>query len=144
MTLGTLYGLGYAKLKDDADLRALIGDQNIHLLVDIRYNPASRFRPAWSKNNTERTVLAAGIPRYVHEQRLGNPNFRDPGHMKLADPEGLSTVLEPLEQGLNVAVMCACHAYHTCHRQLVVEAVKVLHPQIEVRHLGEQQSVIGL
>jgi len=133
-----LYGVGYARSKTADDFRRLIGDAHIDLLVDIRFSPRSRFNPNWSKNNTEGTVRAAGIASYRHEQGLGNPNFRDPGHMTLADWSKVGDIIEALKSGVNVAIMCACAKYSTCHRQLVVQKVKEALPDVEVVHLGEE------
>src|SRR6266852_3116963 len=68
---GTIYTLGYSQPKAAARLEHLMHHPRA-LLVDVRYQPVSRWNPQWN-----RASLAGRYgQRYVWERRLGNVNYR--------------------------------------------------------------------
>jgi uncharacterized protein (DUF488 family) len=102
-------------------------------LVDIRYSPVSRFKPAFSKNNLKNVIEACGIA-YIHKPDWGVP--RDIRACSLGknskediwtwyDQNILPRVIEGnLDQFLNgmehpIALMCVEYDPTECHRHRI-------------------------
>jgi hypothetical protein len=66
------FTIGYQGRKTDELLTAL-RDAGVKRLVDIRYNPVSRFRPEMSKSNLRRLIESAGLG-YLHVREWGRPS----------------------------------------------------------------------
>lgn len=119
--LSKLYTLGYAAAGADERLDELMRDASM-TLVDIRYHPASRYRPQYRKSALEQRFDV----RYCHVPELGNVNYRDSTlPIVLADTAaGLSCVLFWLERGYSVCLLCACADARACHRSVVARLVQ--------------------
>jgi len=147
MVLGRLYGVGYGGCKTADDFRKRLAGAPIDLLIDIRLNPRSRFNTDWNgTTHTELTVLEAGIPRYLHLNGLGNINYNNGKAARLGNPQALEFVQEPLEHGVNVAIMCVDKRWQDCHRRLVFREMKKRLPGLEIIHLGQEneQQKLGI
>jgi hypothetical protein len=138
---GTLFTAGYAKCRGVPEFKELLADNRIDLLVDVRFQPLSR-NPLWrSIGTTEQTVKMAGVLEYVHEQGLGNPDYKsDKPATRIYQPEKLPVVVEPLRKGLNVMVLCYCPTTRKCHRRLIVEQVAKELPDLTVVELERKES----
>ncbi len=66
------YTIGYQGRDIEGFVGALL-DAGVVTLVDIRFNPVSQFKPAFSRRNLTRALAAAGI-EYVHMRELGVPS----------------------------------------------------------------------
>lgn len=130
MAQGRLYTFGYARLAGTPDLAQLLGDA-ASIVIDVRTSPFSRV-PAWSRG-TRRTVEGAGY-RYLWERGLGNAAYKT-GGIQLANPAAISTVVDLLEAGESVAIMCVCPDVATCHRRTVAELAQERMPGLEVLDL---------
>lgn len=92
------------------------------LLVDIRYSTQSRHKPYWSESNL-RTLYG---DRYVHIQDLGNEHYfqRELG-IKIHNIEnGLDQLEIYRKQSHKIILLCTCIEYATCHRKIVIDALK--------------------
>lgn len=130
---GILYTLGYGKLKGSEDLATLIEGHSIQHLLDVRFNPTGR-NPLWRKPAVELTIQQAGIPNYEHRQDLGNPDFKTgkPAFRVFNEETGMGRLVELLESGANVAVMCVCQETGKCHRRLIVAKARAAVPGLKV------------
>jgi len=120
-TPGTLIPFGYTIPDAETRLQEMMNTPDT-LLLDIRYRPASQYRPQWNKKR----LLAQWGKRYTHSRELGNINYRDRSlPIVLLDPEPtITTAAHFLESGYTIVVMCTCKDYDTCHRKLVVELIQ--------------------
>ena len=65
------FTIGYQGRKT-SELITALRDAGVKCLVDIRYNPISRFRPEMSKSNLRRLIESAGLG-YLHVREWGIP-----------------------------------------------------------------------
>ncbi|GLV56332.1 hypothetical protein KDH_31730 [Dictyobacter sp. S3.2.2.5] len=129
MKLGTLYPRGYAALDADQQVEVLMQSSDT-LLLDIRLNPTSRWRPQWRKS----ALQERWRDRYIHKRDLGNVNYRNDQPIQLLNPaRGIEEVAQMLRRGSSLVVLCACKDYEMCHRHTVVELLKIAIPEIEVK-----------
>jgi uncharacterized protein (DUF488 family) len=72
MSSAVFYTIGYQGRTIEefiAELKAA----GVKTLVDIRYNPVSRFKPGFSKRNLQNALQCEGIG-YIHRRDLGIPS----------------------------------------------------------------------
>ena len=130
------------------ELVALLREQRVTLLADVRTAPGSRRMPHFSKAALAEELPGLGI-EYVHLPELGglrrprpdspntgwrNESFRGyADHMATAGfRDGVARLLE-LAGRRDAAVMCAEVVPWRCHRSLLADAL--LARGIEVRHI---------
>jgi uncharacterized protein (DUF488 family) len=126
-----LFTLGYAGLDGPDDIRRLTSGTPVTTVVDIRLKRWSRI-PAFSMA-TAQTVEAAGF-RYVYLPDLGNLAYRT-GGMQIRRLDGIVDVLNLMDTGETVALMCACKRPETCHRTFVAHEAVRRRPWLVVDHL---------
>lgn len=132
-----------------AELLALLIDNNIELVVDVRELPLSR-KKGFSKSTLSASLDEAGVG-YRHMRALGNPK-----HLRHALKEGLSfddfaddfrdilaahmDVIEELgvvATEHRVCLLCFEADAERCHRSIVAECVaSLVGDGIQVVHLG--------
>jgi len=118
MALGTLYPFGYAAPGASQYLATLMARPRT-LLVDIRYEAWSR-RKEWNPSSLRHRYGK----RYRPLRGLGNKNYNNDGPVELFMPEvGIPLLVEGLQKGYNLVLMCACKDYQHCHRKKVLELV---------------------
>ena len=136
--------LGHATRPID-DFLALLRDQHVKAVADVRTVPRSRANPQYSREALEASLRGAGI-RYVHFPALGglrrprpdssndgwrNTSFRGyADHMQTEEfTRGLHELLalagEARDAGGRVAIVCAEMVPWRCHRSLVADALLV-------------------
>ena len=120
MSCGKLYTIGYAALEGVEQLQGLFPQQV--LLIDIRYYPASRWRPEWSRKR----LIERFSTNYCHIRELGNINYRSSTlPIKLVDAAaGVSWIAGFLQAGRDVCLLCACADWENCHRRVVAELLQ--------------------
>jgi uncharacterized protein (DUF488 family) len=118
---------------------ALLQENGIEMLADVRRYPASRRHPQFDRANLERTLPDAGVA-YCWMPELGgrraprkdsrNTAWRVAGFRGYADHMetegwqfGLMHLLEQADDK-PTAIMCAEHAWQQCHRGLISDFVK--------------------
>jgi uncharacterized protein (DUF488 family) len=133
---------------------ALLRDQGVAALADVRASPGSRRLPQFNRGLLERTLPERGLA-YVHLPELGGRRRPVPGspntgweveafrgyadHMASDEfAHGLAR-LEELASARPTAVMCAEALWWRCHRRLVADALTVR--EWEVRHIGPDGKV---
>lgn len=67
----TIYTIGHEG-RSLEDLLKVLGESNIHIVVDIRYSAESQHKPEFSKSILERELRKAGI-QYEHHPEFGIP-----------------------------------------------------------------------
>jgi uncharacterized protein (DUF488 family) len=119
---GTIYSLGYSQAKAAATLERLMRQPRV-LLVDVRYQPVSRWDPQWN-----RVALAARYgEQYRWEQRLGNRNYwsRDRAIQLPADSQdAVRTAANLVCAGTSLVLLCCCGDARTCHRSYVAKLIQ--------------------
>ncbi|HZF07883.1 MAG TPA: DUF488 domain-containing protein [Thermoanaerobaculia bacterium] len=147
--MSAIYTLGHST-RPLAEFLALLDENGIRLLTDVRRYPASRRHPQFSRPALEASLQAAGID-YVHEPDLGgrratrpdSPNtaWRVAAFRGYADhmntPEFQSALARLIARGVGAAarptaILCAEAVPWRCHRRLIADAlvardVPVLH-----------------
>lgn len=141
-----LVTVGYEGRTAD-DIVAELCSADVEVLVDVRLTPLSR-KPGLSKTKLAEHLDRAGI-RYVHLRSLGNPkdnrdDFRagteaslDRFRGLLREPVGAAGLDEvaALLGDETVALLCFERDAHRCHRRLIVERLREMHPSLSVRHV---------
>lgn len=130
------------------ELLALLAENEVELLVDVRRFPGSRRHPQFSRDALASSLQAAGI-EYRHEPRLGGRRNARPysphtawrvdafrgyaDHMETAEfQEALETLIH-LSREKTVAILCAEAVPWRCHRRLISDALVAR--GLEVRHI---------
>jgi uncharacterized protein (DUF488 family) len=138
--------IGYEQHQAETLVRALV-EARVERLLDVRELPMSR-RQGFSKTALREHLARAGIV-YEHDRRLGNPKpYRDL-YRSGRQVEGEAAYLAHLRNGSAEAVdqlsgdlakvrtclMCFEHDHQACHRNLVVEELRLRCPSLRVEHL---------
>jgi uncharacterized protein (DUF488 family) len=141
-----LFTVGYQGRSLDELIAELVAS-GVERLVDVRELPLSR-RPGFSKTALSDAVREAGI-EYIHVKALGNPKPNrerywagDIGggaevyrkHLNNGSRSALVELAESL--GDDAACLLCFERDHTeCHRDVIVEALQELQPDLAVSHL---------
>ena len=158
--LGTLYTFGYGSLAGSPELAKLIDGHRIDSVFDVRFMPMAR-NSLWRGKATALTVRDGGIPEYVHSKDLGNPDYKSgkPAYRVVDQDAGMPPLIERLDAGKNVAIMCVCKDTPHCHRRLIVAWAREARPGLHVVELevdrdnptgrkvirdGREQTELGL
>jgi len=133
-TYGKLYTVGYAALERVEQLQLFLSHEV--LLVDIRYFPASRWKPEWSRKRLSERFA----PNYEHIRELGNVNYHSLDlPIELFDAKrGLTKIVPLLQQGCDICLLCACIDWRTCHRRLVADLVQRELNDVQTVHLSKE------
>ena len=142
-----LLTVGYGSATLDAFL-ALLVREGMAYLIDVRSKPYSRYKPEFNREALAARLAEANV-RYVFmgDQLGGLPDdptcYTDgkvdyekvramPFHQK-----GIERLRTAQEQGLGVALMCACGKPEKCHRSKLI-GVSLQRAGIPVVHLDQQ------
>ena len=120
MGQGKVYTIGYAADGSVQLLEQVMSDPAM-LLIDIRLVPRSRWFVQWNKKQ----LVQRWGNRYRHERRFGNLNYKNRRKpIELRDAAGgIAFLVELLQAGYSVVLLCACVQYDACHRKLVADLV---------------------
>jgi hypothetical protein len=123
---GKIIPFGYAD-GGVVTLERLMADPTAYL-VDIRLTPRSQFQAFHQE-----ALQARFHSRYIHMPELGNVNYRNGQPIKIANPDrGMSRLINGLNQGYTLILMCGCKQYELCHRHTVVDLLKQAMPEAHV------------
>jgi uncharacterized protein (DUF488 family) len=133
-----IYTIGHSTLSLDT-LVAMLMEQRIELLVDVRAFPGSRRYPHFNKENLQAVLLQTGI-RYEHMLALGgrrrktqsdepspnvfweNASFRDYADYALSDEFRSALLQLELEAArYTCAIMCSEAVWWRCHRRIIAD-----------------------
>ena len=119
---GTIYTLGYSQSKAAATLERLLRQPRI-LLLDVRYQPTSRWNPQW-----DRAELAARYgQQYRWERRLGNMNYWSqtrPIHLPAGYEQAVREAATLVCAGTSLVLLCCCGDERACHRILIAKLIQ--------------------
>jgi uncharacterized protein (DUF488 family) len=153
-----LFTIGYGSLKIDQFVRRL-RQHRIDFLIDVRSKPYSRYKPAFKKEALAARLQAEGI-RYVFmgDTLGGLPEDRScytdgkVDYIKCREKpfhkRGIKRLRDAWDQGLRVALMCACSKPEKCHRTKLVgvslnlDGIPVAHIEKDGR-TTDQDSVMA-
>jgi uncharacterized protein (DUF488 family) len=143
--------IGYEVATIGSFLEELRG-AGIDLVIDVRAAARSR-RPGFAKTRLRANLQEAGID-YIHLNALGTPAdgraaARSGGHEEMreifrehlrtpAAQAGLDSVLEFVESGRSVCLLCLEANPEHCHRSLVADALAAKRP-LTIRHLRPEE-----
>ncbi len=126
---GTIYTLGYSQRKAAAMLERLLRQPAI-LLLDVRYQPTSRWNPQWT-----RAALAARYgEQYRWEQRLGNVNYWSHTRgiqLSARWQEAVGEAATLLCTGTSLVLLCCCGDERARHRTLVAKLIQDALPVVQ-------------
>lgn len=95
----------------------------ISCVIDTRLNPYS-YDPFWQKDYLSENLIKNNIS-YIHIKEFGNINYKIKNNIKINNfNSGLEKLDKVLLNNKNVALMCACKDYNSCHRKVLVEMLK--------------------
>lgn len=136
-----LYTIGHST-RTLEELVALLRENEIGTLVDVRAVPRSRRVPQFNSDALARDLPPAGL-HYVHMNALGglrhprkdsrntgwrNASFRGyADYMETDEFRGALAELLAMATKERVAIMCAEAVPWRCHRSLIADAASVLH-----------------
>jgi uncharacterized protein (DUF488 family) len=144
--------IGYEGASLD-DFIATLKLAKISCLLDVRELPISR-RKGFAKTALSEALAKAGID-YVHLKGLGDPkpgreaarrkdfvafNKIFSSHMKTDIARNDLKTASSLIMASRTCLMCFERDPHTCHRELVAEAVNAKLP-VEIQHLGVRSGL---
>ena len=148
----TVYTIGHST-RTIEEFIALLTEQGIDLLVDIRRFPGSKRYPHFGKEQLPRHLKAAGID-YLHEEVFGGRRdprpdsvhlaWRNPSFRAYADHMATAGFRAALDRVLadagarRTAVMCAEAVPWRCHRNLISDAL--LARGAEVLHIMDAKT----
>jgi hypothetical protein len=101
------------------------------VITDIRYSANSRVHK-WRQPS-----LQAWLGDYYrHIQELGNINYNQSGDIQLFKPEeGVTLVMNQLQAGQHLALMCVCTELDKCHRKTVAQKIVEQQSDVILVHL---------
>jgi len=137
--------IGHSNHSIDEFLR-ILKKQAVHLLVDVRSDPHSRYAPQFNRRNLERSLEPTGIEyRYAGASLGGRPKDPalltcegKPDYDKLASSEQFQTELRAivdLAARGRVCLMCSEADPMCCHRESVVGRI-LRSWKVKVTHLS--------
>ncbi len=147
-----IYTIGYGSRSID-EFIALLRENAVTSLVDVRTSPYSSFRPEFSREPLASTLDVAGI-RYIFlgKELGGKPNSPDCyvdgkvdyGRLREKDfyKRGISRLLEALDQRYRIALMCSEGRPEDCHRSKLI-GVSLSEAGIPLVHLDEEGARLG-
>lgn len=148
-----IYTIGYEGLSLDAFI-ALLVDQGIDTIVDVREMPLSR-KPGFSKTALASVLNLSGL-EYVHMSKLGCPRdvrdrYKVDGDWKAYTRCFLSYLetqhqaiveLSTMAASTECALLCYEANYNFCHRSMVANAVRD-YCGAEIRHISASEAKKG-
>src|SRR2546421_10478963 len=130
---------GYGARGSMEQLDALMQDERT-ALIDTRYSPHAR-RVEWRQG----ALKAKYDRRYMWlGETLGNINYNNGGPIQLAQPEqGIGRLVNGLQSGWSLVLLCQCPNYEQCHRRVIVEMLTAQMPEVEVVHSDGQAAPVN-
>lgn len=140
-----LYTIGYGN-RTVSEVFALLRKQGIEKLIDVRSVPYSRYRPMFNKNNLAIQAKTEEVEYILKGNELGaRLNGSYPSYDILRSRpeymEGLQYLINMLDAGYNIAIMCCELDYLKCHRYSLI-GEDMFQLGYDVIHIGRQGELI--
>jgi hypothetical protein len=120
--LGSLATFGYANKHTGQEIEWAMRVNPAALLVDTRYHPVCSWSKLWQWKTLEKQW---GTRYHWLGKWLGNVNHGTGQPIQLANEQkGIVWIVQQLERGSTLILLCACPHYPTCHRRVIYEKVK--------------------
>ena len=148
-----IFTIGYGAREIDAFI-AVLQQQRIEFLLDVRSRPHSRYKPDFSGDLLEGHLRRAGIRYLFLGDSLGgrpvDPTCYDADgkvdyvavEQRAFYREGLERVARAYEQGRRVALMCSEGKPEACHRSKLI-GKSLTRRGIPVAHIDEHNELIS-
>jgi uncharacterized protein (DUF488 family) len=129
MTETQIYSIGHSRHRLD-DFLALLRQNDVEVVVDVRSAPYSRFVPQYNHDQLRQTLSDAGI-RYLYKGRALGGRSEDPDHyvdgrldyQRLGASDSFVAGLEllcQLARSHRLAIMCSEEDPMACHRGVLI------------------------
>ena len=127
------------------DFVALLADNDVNMVVDVRSAPRSRWVPHFNPDNLEPSLERAGIDySYMGQELGGRPNdqsaYEEDGRVSyeraaLADDftDGVAVLVRQADERI-IALLCMERDPLECHRALLV-ARALAEQSVDIRHI---------
>ena len=152
--ISRIWTVGHSTRKID-DFIALLKENGIKLLADVRMYPGSKRYPQFGREALAKSLSEAGI-RYEHFLELGgrrkakpdskNTTWRNEMFRGYADyietndfEKGIARLVDLAEKSGPTAIMCAEAVWWRCHRSLISDYLKVR--GVEMLHILDHNKV---
>jgi len=152
--ISRIWTIGHSTRKID-DFIALLKENGIKLLADVRMYPGSKRYPQFGREALAKSLSEAGI-RYEHFLELGgrrkakpdskNTAWRNEMFRGYADyietndfEKGIARLVDLAEKSGPTAIMCAEAVWWRCHRSLISDYLKVR--GVEMLHILDHNKV---
>jgi Protein of unknown function, DUF488 len=123
--LGALSTIGYVTKGAASQLEDVLIANKKAVIVDTRLKPWCHWSTSWQRPTLE--------TRYQKQyfwkgDVLGNSNHAFPTRpIQIVDERrGLPWIIQTLEEGTTIILLCGCASYETCHRKVIYDKVKAL------------------
>ena len=132
----TIYTVGCNGISEPQEMAALLRENGVEVLVDVRWKPYARFKPQFNQKKLQEgqgPIKTAGVD-YLHIVELGNVG-KDSGVVRLKnEAKGLARLSDEMRRRV-VAIMCQCKMPEQCHRSVVARKMSERLPGLRVEHL---------
>ncbi len=140
----TVYTVGHSNHEPEA-FRALLQQNGIEMVVDVRSSPYSRYVPQANRENLARALQAYGIAyRWLGESLGGKPDGTVGDYVAIRQSSTFRTGIDELRKLAAVrrtVIMCSEGDHHSCHRYKLI--TPVLHDQgVRVLHIQPDGSIV--
>jgi len=146
----TIYSIGYGNRRMSEFIK-LLENNEIQLVVDVRTNPYSRWKPEFNAKAFQITLSEVGI-QYIHKSELGgkpkgeelytNGNLDyDKLRKSLSYLQGLEYLEKGLEFNYKIGIMCSELNPHECHRHSLI-GEDLCRRGWEVIHIGKEGELL--
>ena len=152
MPKGVIYTIGHSNHETGKFVK-LLHKYNINAVVDVRSIPYSRYNSQFNKDNIRNSLEDEAIHYLYLGEQLGaqynDPNLFDNNgiinfkKVRQRDDfkKGLSRILNGLDKGYLIAVMCSEKDPLKCHRFVLI-SYALKKKKISVKHILADRSVI--
>lgn len=146
MIYSRLYTIGYGN-RAISEVFSLLRRYGIEKLIDVRSVPYSRYRPMFNKNSLSTQAKAEEIEYVFKGNELGAkyngmyPSY-DILRKRIEYPVGLQYLIQQLQEGINIAIMCCESDYQKCHRYSLI-GEDIFQLGYDVVHIGKDGELIS-
>jgi len=147
-----VYTIGYGNRSIQTFIQ-LLQKYEIHILIDVRTNPFSRFNPDFRSKKLELHLINHNI-RYLYlgYELGGKPSDLDcytnneVDYQKMQSKvfflDGIKEVMNINQEGLKIALMCAEQSPLGCHRKVLIGDY-LQAKNFDIRHIDKDGTILN-